>query len=51
MKTCPHSGKIFCARGGDLREENLSAEEAAQKKGARLHEENGNLERKKGFSS
>ena len=32
-------------------EKNLSAEEAAQKKGTRLHEENGNLERKKGFSS
>lgn len=32
-------------------EKNLSAEEAAQKEGARLHEENGYEERKKGFSS
>ena len=29
-------------RGGEQNEKNLSAEEASQKEGARLHEENGN---------
>lgn len=42
---------IRILKGGAWNEKNLPAEEAAQKEGARLHEENVRQKRQKGFSS
>ena len=38
-------------KGGSCCEENISAEEAAPEEGTRFQKENGNFQRKKGFSS
>lgn len=43
--------EIAHGKGGSCCEENISAEEAAPEEGTRFQKENGNFQRKKGFSS